>query len=93
MNLLYDERFAPAEISHRVQSIGQRISGDFPESQIVLIAILKGAAIFASAASFSQLERQFRQNPARFISSMFCTSARARSTPAPTRGGAAASSS
>lgn len=48
MNLLYDERFSPAEISHRVQSIGQRLSGDFPETPIVLIAILKGAAIFAS---------------------------------------------
>jgi hypoxanthine phosphoribosyltransferase len=48
MNLLYDERFSPAEIAHRVQSIGQRISSDFPEGPIVLIAILKGAAIFAS---------------------------------------------
>jgi hypothetical protein len=44
MNLLYDERFSPAEIAHRVQSVGQRISSDFPESPIVLIAILKGAA-------------------------------------------------
>ena len=48
MNLLYDERFSPAEIAHRVQSVGQRISSDFPESPIVLIAILKGAAIFAA---------------------------------------------
>ena len=48
MNLLYDERFSPSEISHRVQSIGQRITSDFPETPIVLIAILKGAAVFAS---------------------------------------------
>ena len=48
MNLLYDERFSPAEIAHRVQSIGQRLSSDFPDTPIVLIAILKGAALFAS---------------------------------------------
>ncbi len=48
MNLLYDERFSPTEIYNRVLSVGQRISGDFPESPIVLIAILKGAAVFAA---------------------------------------------
>ena len=44
MNLLYGERFSPAEIAHRVQSIGQRVSRGFPETPLVLIAILKGAA-------------------------------------------------
>jgi hypoxanthine phosphoribosyltransferase len=46
MSLLYDERFGPAEIARRIQSIGQRIANDFPEGPVVLIAVLKGAAMF-----------------------------------------------
>src|SRR5947199_411637 len=49
-------------------------------------------APLASAASFSQLERQLRQKPARFIRSMFWTSVRARRCSTRRRNTAASSS-
>ena len=44
--LEYEERYGPQEIAKRIQDVGQRISADYPQSQIVLIAVLKGAGIF-----------------------------------------------
>ena len=46
----------------------------------------------ASAASFSQFDRQFRQKPARFIRSIFCTSVRSRRCLTSVRNAAASSS-
>src|SRR6266480_1321404 len=46
----------------------------------------------ASAASFIQFDRQLRQNPARFIRSMFCTSVCARRCSTRRRKAAASSS-
>jgi hypoxanthine phosphoribosyltransferase len=48
VGLLYDERFGPADIARRIQNIGRRISFDYPEGPIVLIAILKGAGFFVA---------------------------------------------
>jgi hypoxanthine phosphoribosyltransferase len=42
----YDERYGPAEIARRVQDIGQRIAADYPEGDLILIAVLKGAGLF-----------------------------------------------
>ncbi len=46
MSLVYDERFGPDEIAHRVYAVGQRIAADFATGPIVLIAVLKGGALF-----------------------------------------------
>src|SRR5262245_59521311 len=46
----------------------------------------------ASAASLSQFERQLRQNPARFIRSMFCASVRSLRCSTRRRNAAASSS-
>jgi len=44
----YEERYGAAEIARRIQDIGRRISYDYPEGPIVLIAILKGAGFFVA---------------------------------------------
>jgi hypoxanthine phosphoribosyltransferase len=44
----YDERYGPIEIARRVQDVGRRISYDYPQGAIVLIAILKGAGFFVA---------------------------------------------
>lgn len=48
MSIVYDERYSPAEIQKRVQEVAQKISTDYPEGPIVLIAVLKGAGIFVA---------------------------------------------
>jgi hypoxanthine phosphoribosyltransferase len=48
VSFLYDERYGPAEIARRVQDVGRRISYDYPQGPIVLIAILKGAGFFVA---------------------------------------------
>ncbi len=48
MSLVYDERFGPGEIASRVQAVGSKIAADFPSGTIVLIAILKGAALLTA---------------------------------------------
>lgn len=48
MSFQYDERYGPAEIARRIQDVGRRISYDYPQGPIVLIAILKGAGFFVA---------------------------------------------
>jgi len=40
------ERYGPTEIARRVEDVGRRISNDYAEGQLLLIAVLKGAGIF-----------------------------------------------
>jgi hypoxanthine phosphoribosyltransferase len=44
--LEYRDRFGPADIARRVADIGQRITNDYPDGQLLLIAVLKGAGVF-----------------------------------------------
>jgi len=67
----------PFLVGHAVDDLARRI-------------LAKGNAVSA-AASWYQLDRQLRQNPARFMRSMFCTSVRSRKC-ATSRRNAAASS-
>jgi hypoxanthine phosphoribosyltransferase len=46
--LEYVERFGPADIARRVADVGQRITNDYPDGQLLLIAVLKGAGVFMS---------------------------------------------
>lgn len=48
MSIEFDERFGAPEIARRIKDIGQKITNDYPEGQIVLIAVLKGAGIFVA---------------------------------------------
>jgi hypoxanthine phosphoribosyltransferase len=46
--LEFEERFGPADIARRVADVGQRITNDYPDGQLLLIAVLKGAGVFMS---------------------------------------------
>lgn len=48
MALLYDERYGAADIARRISEIGRRVSFDYKNGTIVLIAILKGAGFFVA---------------------------------------------
>jgi len=48
VSLAHDERYAAGEIARRVQGIGNRIAGDYPNGDLVLIAVLKGAGFFVA---------------------------------------------
>jgi hypoxanthine phosphoribosyltransferase len=44
--LEYEERYGPPDIARRVADVGQRITSDYPDGHLLLIAILKGAGVF-----------------------------------------------
>src|SRR5512135_2021457 len=46
--LLTDELYGPQDIARRVADVGRRITHDYPEGDIVLIAVLKGAGFFVA---------------------------------------------
>lgn len=46
MTFGYEERYGAAEIARRIEDVGRRIAADYPRGDLVLIAILKGAAFF-----------------------------------------------
>ncbi len=46
MNAAFDDRYGPGEIARRVQDVARRITNDFPTGDLVLVAVLKGAAFF-----------------------------------------------
>ncbi len=46
MSFQYEERYSASEIARRVQDVARRIDHDYPEGDLVLIAVLKGAAFF-----------------------------------------------
>ncbi len=48
MSFEYDERYGPAEIAGRVQSIARRISSDYTGETLILIGILKGGAFLTA---------------------------------------------
>lgn len=48
MALVYDEQYGPEDIARRVAEVGRRIDQDYPDGDIVLIAVLKGAGFFVA---------------------------------------------
>jgi hypoxanthine phosphoribosyltransferase len=44
--LEFEERYGPPDIARRISDVGQRIAHDYPDGQLLLIAVLKGAGIF-----------------------------------------------
>lgn len=44
--LEYEQRYGPPDIARRVADVGQRIANDYPDGELLLIAILKGAGVF-----------------------------------------------
>jgi hypoxanthine phosphoribosyltransferase len=46
--LIYDELYGPQDIARRVAVVGRRIGQDYPDGDIVLIAVLKGAGFFVA---------------------------------------------
>ena len=48
MALVYDELYGPEDIARRVAEVGRRIGHDYPDGNIVLIAVLKGAGFFVA---------------------------------------------
>lgn len=48
MSLEFDERYGPAEIARRVQDVALKITNDYPDGQLVLIGVLKGAGFFVA---------------------------------------------
>jgi hypoxanthine phosphoribosyltransferase len=46
--LVTDELYGPEDIARRVADVGRRIGNDYPEGDIVLIAVLKGAGFFVA---------------------------------------------
>jgi hypoxanthine phosphoribosyltransferase len=46
--LVYDEQYGPEDIARRVAEVGRRIDQDYPDGDIVLIAVLKGAGFFVA---------------------------------------------
>ena len=46
--LVYDELYGPEAIARRVADVGRRIGQDYPDGDIVLIAVLKGAGFFVA---------------------------------------------
>jgi hypoxanthine phosphoribosyltransferase len=46
--LVYDELYGPEDIARRIADVGRRIAEDYPEGNIVLIAVLKGAGFFVA---------------------------------------------
>jgi len=44
--LEFEERYGPLDIARRVQDVGGRITNDYPDGQLLLIGVLKGAGIF-----------------------------------------------
>ena len=45
---VYDELYGPEDIARRVAELGRRIGHDYPDGDIVLIAVLKGAGFFVA---------------------------------------------
>src|ERR1019366_8467870 len=43
-----DELYGPQDIARRVADVGRRVGHDYPDRDIVLIAILKGAGFFVA---------------------------------------------
>lgn len=48
MALVYDEQYDPSDIARRVADVARRIGNDYPDGDIVLIAVLKGAGFFVA---------------------------------------------
>ncbi len=48
MALLFDERYAAADIARRISDIGRRVAFDYKSGPIVLVAVLKGAGFFVA---------------------------------------------
>ena len=46
MALAYDELYGPEEIARRVAEVGRRIGHDYPDGDVALVAVLKGAGFF-----------------------------------------------
>ena len=46
--LVTDELYGPQDIARRVADVGRRIGHDYPDGDIVLIAVLKGAGFFVA---------------------------------------------
>lgn len=57
MTFHYEERYSPSEISRRIQDVARRIDQDYPDGDLVLIAMLKGAAFF-----IADLARSLKRN-------------------------------
>lgn len=47
-DLQFDERYSATDIAKRIKDVGARISADYPQGQLVLIAVLKGTGFFVA---------------------------------------------